>query len=215
MVVYGGKIAEQDGADILIQVAHRIINELNRHDILFVVLGDGPALSSVKQLAADLKIEKWIHFGGWVARSELIKYMKSADVCISPEPSSPLNDKSTFVKVIEYVASGKPIVAFALQETMITAGDAAIYANIDSIDELAGNLVKVLDNPQRQIIMQRVALKRRKMLSWENSEKVFLSAYDGLLLKQDEFDDFHGQHGWDLLSMPELEAMKTTEEIHS
>jgi hypothetical protein len=41
--------------------------------------------------------------------------------CVEPAPSSPLNDNATFVKVMEYMALGKPVVAYDLPETRLSA----------------------------------------------------------------------------------------------
>jgi glycosyltransferase involved in cell wall biosynthesis len=217
MVVYGGEIAEQDGVDVLVEVVRKVVFEFKRTDVLFAVIGDGSALDSVKKMANDLKVNKWIYFGGWVKLAELIKYMKTADVCISPEPSSPLNDRSTLVKVTEYMAAGKPIIAYALQETMVTAADAAMYAHSDSIDELAENLVKTLDDPEKRLSMQRAALARRDLLSWDVSKKVLVNMYDRLLRRKSSNDTAYleEQRGWEMLSAHSLNSVSSTEQVHS
>ena len=46
-----------------------------------------------------------------------MRYLSTADICLDPNPSSPLNDVSTWIKVMEYMALGKPIVSFDLKET--------------------------------------------------------------------------------------------------
>ena len=40
---------------------------------------------------------------------------------MDPDPSSPLNDVSTWIKIMEYMAYGKPIVSFDLKETRFSA----------------------------------------------------------------------------------------------
>ena len=49
-------------------------------------------------------------------------------------PSNPLNDRSTMNKAMEYMALKKPVVAFNLKETRVSCGDAALYANNNSIE---------------------------------------------------------------------------------
>ena len=40
-------------------------------------------------------------------------------------------------KTMEYMAFGLPVVAFDLNETRVSAGDAAVYATPNEVDELA------------------------------------------------------------------------------
>ena len=61
-------------------------------------------------------------------RGPCMRYLSTADVCLSPDPLNPLNDVSTMNKVMEYMAMGRPIVSFDLREARVSAGDAAVYA---------------------------------------------------------------------------------------
>jgi hypothetical protein len=48
---------------------------------------------------------------------EARKVLSAVDLCVQPDPSSPLNDRSTMNKLMEYMALGKATVAFDLAET--------------------------------------------------------------------------------------------------
>lgn len=205
LVVYAGEIAEQDGVDILIRMVEEVVYSHNRKDIRFVVLGDGAAMDSVRKLADELKVSSWVEFRGWVQMDELIKYVRSADVCVAPEPSNPLNDKSTFVKVVEYIAAGKPVAAFALPETIVSAGDAAIYAKPNDFVELSAKLVELLDNEEQRLHMQNEAILRRQFLSWEASERVFLDLYDYITAPCSKLQLDPKLRGWGLMQQKLLE----------
>ncbi len=91
------------------------LNEQGRNDICFLIVGDGSELQRLRNKAAALKLNEHIVFAGYVRDEVLLKqYLSSADVCISPEPKSLCNDRMTFIKVLDYMAAGKPIVAFDL-----------------------------------------------------------------------------------------------------
>ena len=78
--------------------------------------------------------------------------LSSADVGISPDPKNPLNDVSTMNKTMEYMAFELPVVAFDLQETRVSASDAAVYATPNDVEELAKLLVDLVDDePRRRI----------------------------------------------------------------
>ena len=64
-----------------------------------------------------LGIDDYVEFTGFIPDEDLVRYLSTADICLDPNPSSPLNDVSTWIKVMEYMALGKPIVSFDLKET--------------------------------------------------------------------------------------------------
>ena len=69
------------------------------------------------------------------------RYLSTADVGLSPDPKTPFNEASTMNKTLEYMAFGLPVVAFDLQETRVSAGDAAVYVQ----EEGAPSLVHRID----------------------------------------------------------------------
>ena len=58
----------------------------------------------------------------------LFRYLSTADLGLSPDPPNPLNDVSTMNKTMEYMAFELPGGGLRPQETMVSGGDAAVYA---------------------------------------------------------------------------------------
>ena len=98
------------------------------------------------RLAQELRLDDDVDFPGHLGDAELVALLSTADVCLSPEPSNPLNDASTMIKVVEYMALGKPVVAYDLPETRFSAGDAALYARPSEPGGLAACVERVLDD---------------------------------------------------------------------
>jgi glycosyltransferase involved in cell wall biosynthesis len=182
LVLYLGVMGYQDGLDVLLQIAEHLVKNLGFGEALFALVGDGDAVPDLKTMAQELGIEQNVEFVGWVSDEELIsRYLQTADACVCPEPSSPLNDKSTFVKVMEYMASGKPIVAFDLPETRVSAGDSAVYASPGDVPAFARVLMNVLSDPGQQQLMQAQAEARLPALRWENQVPALLEAFSKAL----------------------------------
>ncbi|NIO22179.1 MAG: glycosyltransferase, partial [Candidatus Aenigmarchaeota archaeon] len=81
------------------------------------IVGDGQSLPVLKKTASELNLENFVEFKGYIYDREKIReYLDLADVCVEPAPDNDLNRHSTFIKVMEYMASTKPIVAFDLKE---------------------------------------------------------------------------------------------------
>ena len=105
--------------------------------------------------------------------------LSTADVCLSPEPPTPLNLVSTMIKVAEYMAMERPVVAFDLPETRYTAAEAAVYAPANDEAAYAGHIGELLDDPQRRAAMGRPAAPGFVSgMSWPYSEQALLAAYD-------------------------------------
>ena len=56
----------------------------------------------------------------------------------SSRPRNELNDRSTMVKIAEYMAMECPIVAYPLPESRFTAAEAALYARPNDVGSHGG-----------------------------------------------------------------------------
>ena len=82
-------------------------------------------------------------------------------------------------KTMEYMAMGKPVVAFDLRETRFSAGDAAIYARPNDVEDFAVKIIDLIDDPERRDAMGRYGLARvQEELSWDHSRGRLLQAYE-------------------------------------
>lgn len=184
-VGYIGTIGPQDGVDYWLRAIHEMVFTLGRHDFLAIIIGSGDALSGVQALAKELAVEDYVLFTGRLSELESRKYLSAVNVCVQPDPLSPLNDKSTMNKLMEYMALGKPTVAFDLVETRFSAQDAAIYVKPNDELEFAKQVSRLLDNPDECKKMGEIGRDRiANALAWEYSIPELLRAYsNGLELR--------------------------------
>jgi glycosyltransferase involved in cell wall biosynthesis len=181
IIAYSGTIGIQDGVENLLVAIKHIVKDIGRTDLICVLLGDGDALLPMRSLAMELDVMKYILFKGWVDRINVARYLSAADICVAPEPSNPYNDRSTMIKIIEYMAIGKPIVAFDLPEHRVSAQDAALYARRNDIQDFANKIVSLMDDGERSKRMGQFGRERiEKELSWSHQKKYLLTAYDKL-----------------------------------
>jgi glycosyltransferase involved in cell wall biosynthesis len=112
----------------------------------------------------------------------MVRYLSTVDICLDPNPSSPLNDVSTWIKVMEYMALGKPVVSFDLRETRVSAGDAAVYVKPNDQMEFARTTAVLMDDPARRARMAEVGRARvQHELGWHVTSQNLLRAYESLL----------------------------------
>jgi glycosyltransferase involved in cell wall biosynthesis len=176
-----GLLERRRGFDLLLQSISHIRGERNRDDVQFVIVGNGPEFDEVKKLAAALELDELVTFTGRVDDATLFTILSTADVCVNPDRPSAMNDKSTMIKVMEYMALGKPIVQFDLTEGRVSAGEASLYVQNADTAEVGDKILELLDDPVRRDHMGAFGQKRvYDVLAWDHGAVSLLSAYKKL-----------------------------------
>ena len=182
LAVYVGVMGHQDGADCAVRVAAHYRHDLGRNDLQVAFVGDGDALQDCVALAQQLDVTDMIDFAGWQDTEGVLHYLSTADVGLATDPPNALNDHSTMIKVIEYLAVGLPVVSFDLSESIVTAGDAALYARDGDCLEMAQNLATLIDDAELRAELGERGLERsRGPLSWATARNELLATYEFLL----------------------------------
>ena len=183
LLAYLGAMAPQDGVDEALR-ALALLRE-KRDDWHAIFMGDGPSLIDVSRLSDELGLTDVVEFTGWADEDVFIPVLSSADICLSPEPSSPLNDVSTMIKVAEYMAFGVPVVCYDLRESRATAADAALYARPNDPRSYAAAIDTLLDDAALRARLGQIGERRvRERLSWESSERELLRAYERAIARR-------------------------------
>jgi glycosyltransferase involved in cell wall biosynthesis len=179
LLAYLGVMGPQDGVDYALRALAKLRDDIGRTDWHAVFVGSGDAFDDMVALSAKLGLANQVEFTGRISDEDLVRYLSTADVCLSPDPRNPLNDVSTMNKVMEYMAMSKPIVSFELREARVSAGDAAVYAPANDEAEFAALVARLLDDPEERVRMGKLGQARvAGPLSWENSAKALLAAYE-------------------------------------
>jgi glycosyltransferase involved in cell wall biosynthesis len=80
---------------------------------------------------------------------------------------------------MEYMAMGKPVVAFDLPETRYSAQDAALYATSNRIEEFADQIETLLDDEELRLKMGAAGRERiEKDLCWDRTKEALRLAYE-------------------------------------
>jgi glycosyltransferase involved in cell wall biosynthesis len=181
ILVYVGAMNPQDGVDYLLVALAHLLRDLNRSDFHCILIGSGDSLDALRAQATRLGIDDHVEFTGFAPDADLVRYLSSADICLDPNPSSPLNDVSTWIKVMEYMALGKPIVSFDLKETRVSAGNAAVYVTPNNEAEFAAAIARLMDDPVQCAEMGRYGNSRiESELGWHITSRNLVRAYDFL-----------------------------------
>ena len=178
LIGYVGTMSVQDGLDILLDVALHVKNS-GRRDVHFTCVGGGPELAKLRKIAQDKRLDGMLNFTGRIPDKELLEILSTADICVNPDRPCEMNDISTMIKIMEYMALGKPIVQFNMKEGRFSAQKASLYADNDKgAADFAAKIIWLLENPDERRQMGEFGRKRvEEELAWEHSVASLLAAY--------------------------------------
>jgi glycosyltransferase involved in cell wall biosynthesis len=178
MAAYIGVMAIQDGVEYIVKAVDILVNTKNFKDIIVYLIGQGDDWDRLKQMAEESGVRDHIVFTGRIPDEPALEILSTADVCLSPDPYSPLNELSTMTKIMEYMCLGKPIVSFHLKENKYSAGDAALYVDNNNPEAFADGIIRLLTDPALASRMGTSGIQRVKdELSWEKQSERLLATY--------------------------------------
>jgi glycosyltransferase involved in cell wall biosynthesis len=179
-LAYVGAIAGQDGVGGLAPVLAELRGGPDPIEAQLMIVGDGDARGALQAELERFGVADQVTFTGWVAAERVPQLLEDVDVCVDPTPATDVNQRSTMIKLTEYLALGKPVVGYDLLEARRTAGDAALLVPPGDVAAFSGAVRQLARNPQLRQRLARDARERAIELTWEHSERALLGAYDQL-----------------------------------
>ena len=182
LVSYVGVMETQDGVQLLIESIQYLVRVRKREDTHFVIIGTGNEAERLQQLTAELGLRDFVEFTGWVLHEAIGSYLKTSDVCVAPDPLNPLNDRSTMIKILEYMAYSRPVVLYDLAEGRRTVGDAGLYAQPNDPIDFAIQIEKLLESERlREQLGESGHRRTEDGLNWRVQSAKLTDAFDQLL----------------------------------
>jgi glycosyltransferase involved in cell wall biosynthesis len=190
LLAYVGVMGSQDGIEYALQALHHLVYKRGRQDVSLVLMGHGDHLPFLQALASQLRLDDYVNFTGWVESDDIMRYLSVADVGLTPDPQNGLNEFSTMIKTMEYMAMSLPVVAFDLTETRYSAQGAALYAMPNMVKDFADNIAILLDDAELRRTLGACGRRRiEQELSWRTSTMYLLLTYKRLFPDSVEVPD--------------------------
>ncbi len=177
-LVYVGALEEQDGVDALPGLMAGLRDRHGLREARLTVIGWGAQLEPMREAAARLGVAEAIRFTGRVSHTEVIETLFGADVCVDTAPCTEFNHRTTMVKIGEYLAAGRPTVAYELRETAHTAAGAVEFAPCGDAEAFEAAVAALCADGERRAQLGRAARERARELTWERSAAVLREAYE-------------------------------------
>jgi glycosyltransferase involved in cell wall biosynthesis len=187
LVGYVGVMGDADGVGYLINAAAHIVQQRQRHDVQFLLMGTGPEYEDLLRLRDSLGLATYVSMPGRVSNEALFTGLKTMDVGVACDPANDYNDHCTMNKTLEYMAFAKPQVMFATVEGRVSAGESAVYVLQNTAEALGDAILELLDDPAKCARLGAAGYQRlTQKLNWELSVKQLCAVYEQVLRTKQE-----------------------------
>jgi glycosyltransferase involved in cell wall biosynthesis len=156
-VVYLGTLVRVRRLDFLVRAFALVRAAVPTARLFFVGRGDDPSDEAFLQgEVARLGLEDSIVFTGQRPQQEALRYVREADVCVSPFHPTPILRSASPTKLVEYMALGKAVVAndHPEQKRVIDESGAGYCVPWEE-GAFAEAIVKLIQNPVEARAMGR------------------------------------------------------------
>ena len=167
VVAYAGHLYPWKGVDVLLEALAHVSKARG-----LIVGGHAkePDLARLKALAAGLGIGDRVTFAGMVEPAHVARFLSQADVLALPNPASAISTRFTSpLKLFEYMAAGRPIVASdlpSIREVLHHEVDALLVAPGDPA-AMAAAIERLITDPALSARLAAAALAAVPAYSWD------------------------------------------------
>jgi glycosyltransferase involved in cell wall biosynthesis len=149
--LYLGTLIRVRRLDFLIRVLALVRARLDGAKLYFVGSGDDPADERLlREEAARLGLTDAVIFVGQLPQPQALRYVREADVCVSPFFPTPILNSASPTKLVEYLAMGKAVVANDHPEQRLVLEDSGGgYCVPWDEERFAEAIVKLMADPER------------------------------------------------------------------
>lgn len=159
------------GLEMLVEAFH--LSALAGRNVKLLLIGDGPAMASLREIVAKHQLAESVVFTGPLPHAEVPAHLDLVDIAVQPAA----NEYCCPMKILEYMALGKPVVAPKqenISELLVEGQEAEFFEPMNE-ESLAEALRKMVEQPERTAAMGRnaaAALQSRGYLWTANAERV-------------------------------------------
>lgn len=180
LVLYIGQLHGAQYVDLFIKAANIILHK--HQDVLFMIVGEGFLEYKLKELALNLGLKEKIIFTGAVTHKEIPYYIAAADICVAPFRETEVSRCKSPLKVVEYLACGKPVVAGLVGEVRNMAGGCAVLTKEGDFYSLVEGILRLLkDKKLRETLASGARARVEKKYNWSYTADSMLRAYEQIL----------------------------------
>jgi len=172
-ILFVGRIEKRKGLIYLVKAFEMLKKDFK--NIRLIIVGDGDKREDIEKYIKKHHIPN-VFFEGRVKEEDLPKYYRTADICCFPS----LYGEAFGIVLLEAMASGKPVIAFANQgykEVLVGKG-AEFLVQPKDIQGLMQKLKILIKNDKKRKEMGEWGRQEAEKYSWEKIAEKTLKFYE-------------------------------------
>jgi len=172
-ILFVGRIEKRKGLIYLLK-AYKIL-EKKFPNLRLIIIGEGPLKAECQQYVRENNLKE-VYFEGRVVGRELVSYYNGCDIFCSPA----IFGESFGIVLLEAMACGKPVVAFANQgykEFLRGKKGERFLAKPRDFQDLAQKLEILIKNPKLRKEMGEWGIEEAQKYSWSKIANQVLNFY--------------------------------------
>ena len=188
LLCYIGTLAGWQGLDTLLEAMPLVLEE---HPARLKIVGKGrkEQRKSLQKRVRKMGLAGWVSLEGSVSHDTIPQMIEQAHLCLAPLS---FNDRNVTqgccpIKVLEYLACGKPLVAANLPvvRELVCDGEQALLFTPDDPADLARCILTLLNDPPLAERLAGAGCQRvHREFTWEIAQQKLLGVYEKLLEAQ-------------------------------
>src|SRR5438128_9241913 len=179
LICYVGNLVSWQGLDTLLAAMKHL-----PPDARLILVGDGPSRHHLANRVEELGLGARVQFAGTVPHEKVPRYIAAADACAASF-SSERNLKSgvSALKVMEYLACGRPIVVTAIPGAteIVEAYGCGLVVRPEDPNAFSAALGQVIHRPIYLEAALRASEFVRKERSWDRTAGILLGVFENLV----------------------------------
>lgn len=175
IIGYLGLLADYQGIPHLIEAAAKVIQSFP--GVHFLLMGY-PGVETYKRMVSQKGIEDHVTFTGRISYFEAPQHLAATDIAVSPK----LSETEGNGKLLNYMATGLPTVAFDGEVAREYLGENGRFAVPRDSDSLADNMLELLHNATARTTEGKSLRRRAEAnFSWDRGRSQLHNIYQELL----------------------------------
>lgn len=176
MLLSVSNLIQTKGIDLNLYAFQRLCKSYSA--LRYVVVGDGPEESGLRNLARKLGIDRQVEFLGRQPHDSVMAYMNACDVFVLPSWNEGFG-----IVYLEAMACGKPVIGCQGEgiEDFVEHGKTGLLVKPKDVDSLVETMDFLLSHPEEAKAMGKQARKLvLENYTWEKNAEKMIKVYEEL-----------------------------------
>jgi len=146
-----------------------------------VLIGAGITREIIVNIVNEKKLSDYVVFTGKVLHQQVPLYLGMADIVIAPYPKMDVEFWGSPMKIFEYMAAGKAIIATQAGQIgeILSNENNALLVTPGDVKEMSSSIIRLIEDPVLRNILGNNAYKQfLQKYTWENYIKKLTNVYE-------------------------------------